>query len=573
MEWINKVVGNIKENAMSYLFYVGIGLVVLIIIFILINLKKRNKKIHSTIKTLEDQKQTITSLGIKEKLQRIERIGQHNVSFKSLYEKNNAEFNELERDINDYFDSNIENISKLFSQNKYKELNELTKEISDSLAAYKDRYDILNANLVLVCKDEDELLERSRIITSNLNEIKNEIDLEDNTIGFAKASFEEFYKELDDEYEIFSEYMIRGNFFDAKEFISKVEVKINNVFNNLKNIKAYSKKISIELPSKINSLIEVYNSMKQDKYPLSQLPIVKTINESKDNWKLSIELFKTFSFDKTINLVNSMESKLIDIDAMMQNEIAARNEFALIEDKIYNRAIDLDNTYIKSMRDDASLKKKYETNNERNELDKAVKFENQKLVVIKAALDALNYGEQLYSLRLKKLYELDNQANVFAKYLGMSNDSYKDLVKISSDANTLLDSLSSKLRDLEIDLRNSKFDKLSQKYEEEFKDLYNLLNRLNQILQKEPVDIERVKIISLELQEKYTDIERSIKNDLKNALDAEQLLLKGNVLRAYITGIDNDIAKCEILFDDGRYEECVDACHRCLDNYQESVEK
>ena len=98
---------------------------------------------------------------------------------------------------------------------------------------------------------------------------------------------------------------------------------------------------------------------------------------------------------------------------------------------------------------------------------------SQKMYLTRSALDSLNFGLQPYSSRLKKLVELQNQISEFEKSMNLTESSY-DLLKTDKEAaESLLKDCSTRLRNMEITLRNTKFEKIIARYSEDFSRSFN----------------------------------------------------------------------------------------------------
>ena len=153
--------------------------------------------------------------------------------------------------------------------------------------------------------------------------------------------------------------------------------------------------------------------------------------------------------------INELRSKL---EQEKENCIQFESEWT----EIYNKAEDLERLYIKNMKDITRLSKIYEIGERTNKLADNAKFEVNKLSVIRRTLDSLNYGKQPYSARLAKMKELDAQIKVVEEAINLYRNNFEDMRDNSEEAYDLVNEATSKLKNLQLAVRNTKIAKLKQ---------------------------------------------------------------------------------------------------------------
>lgn len=555
------------KSDLGIIICVVVGLAIATVIFIYARVKTKKSRLMKNIRALNKQFVEVQSLPIQAKLVKIEQIGAKNVVFARLYEEYTTLYNEIrktyEPDLKKEFDLAKEQVHA----GDYLNLNETMKGLYIKFQAYKDKMYEADRLVSAVTQDEESVKAKEKNIKTIYLQCREMFTVSEEELKIFSTEFNEVFENIDSNFEIYNDHLIRGNYTDAKEVLISLERIVGNLHKNINIAPRYANLATKVIPSKINNIIDDYTEMQTKGYPLYHIFANSTVSTVKDLLGQVIYSIKIFQFEGLEDLINSIMEKINELRSKLEQEKENCIQFESEWTEIYNKAEDLERLYIKNMKDITRLSKIYEIGERTNKLADNAKFEVNKLSVIRRTLDSLNYGKQPYSARLAKMKELDAQIKVVEEAINLYRNNFEDMRDNSEEAYDLVNEATSKLKNLQLAVRNTKIAKLKQNFNDEFALGYNLIEKLGNVISYQPIDVDRVNKYYGELKELVSRIEKEATLAIKKAEYTEKLIMFANTYRSQFAEVARNCAKAELYFFDARFDEAIEMVKESLKRY------
>lgn len=535
----------------------AIAVILALIVFIWIRVITKHSRYHKMILALDNTRNKINELQISFKLVKLEKIGANNVGYAELYNEYKQAYEGLVAEFNNDFNKNYDLLKKQLVEKDYKALTENIHATESKLINYRSKMEQLDAQISSVTKDEDELREIEAQLKSINRECYEKYQQHKENLVVLESEFKTSLNKIDDMFETYEEYISRGSYTDARENLMIIKENLSDLKGKLDDAPRYAVAITVDIPQKMNAVIDKYNSMQTEGYKLFHITANTTINSLKEKLKTAIAMLKVFDFVALDNCLEGMNKDIYRLDQSLDEEREAKEKFDSDYDKTYSEAEKLGKYYLKNIRDTADNHRKFAVDKEQDNLEHTLKVEIQKLSVCRNALDSSNYGNQSYTMRLRRLNELINQVAVVNNIMKSANDNITDKKDNAYNANKLVNEGSIRLKNLEIDVRNSHFDKIVQFFEDDFKTGYNILGRLSELVNSIPIDIPLVQKNTNDLTNLLNKLDIDTHNMIKDAEYAEKLLMFANSMRASSSSVSREVSKAELYFFDGKYKEAI----------------
>ncbi len=555
------------KSDIGIILCVVVGLIIAVLVFLYVRVKTKKSRLMKNIHVLNKNFVEIQSLPIQAKLVKIEQIGDKNVVFARLCEEYTTQYDQIRKTYEPDLKKEFELAKEQVHAGDYLNLNETMKGLHIKLQAYKDKMYEVDRLVSSVTQDEEAIIAKAKNIKTILSECREIFVVNQEELKIFEAEYEEVFNDIQTNFDIYDDHLIRGNYTDAKEVLISLERIVVNLHKNISIAPKYANLATKVIPSKINLIIDEYTEMQTKGYPLYHIFANSTVSTVKDLLGQVIYSIKMFQFDGLENQINSIMEKINELRGKLEKEKENCLQFESEWMDIYNKAEDLERLYIKNMKDITRLSKVYEISERTNALANAAKVEVNKLSVIRRTLDSLNYGKQPYSTRLVKMQELKAQIAVVEEAINTYRNNFEDMRDNSEDAYDLVNEATVKLKNLQLAVRNTKIEKLKQNFNDEFAFGYNLIEKLGNIISYQPIDVDRVNKYYGDLKALVERIEKEASLQIKKAEYTEKLIMFANSYRSQFAEVARNCAKAELYFFDARFDEAIEMVKEALKRY------
>lgn len=543
------------------------ALIVFFLVFFFVQKKTKKYRYLKTIHALEKEVMNIQSIPVSTKLIKIELIGRSNVVFNQVYQEYNTLYEETIAMYANDLKNDFITAKRQINDKTYRKLGDNIKSIIVKINAYKDKMEELYKQLQTITKDEDDARKNEENIREDFRKCQDLVNAHSVELEFMKDRYEAYFLTVDAKFTLFQDQLNKGNYVDAKDTLASIDREVNQLRNNLNVAPKYSMLATKVLPKKINDIIDAYNEMQTAEYPLYHILANSTINSVKIMLNKVVSKLQNFNYENIEDEIHNIDSNVAKLDHDLEMERTARMTFDSQSEDIYNRAEDLERDYIKYLREINELSKVYEISDDMNNLSITIKNEVNNLSIIRRTLDSLNYGKQPYSMRVEKMEELKKQVHVVEDSIDNYKKSIGGMRDNSDYAFNLVEESSYKLKNIELQIRNARHEKLRYNYVEDFNYAYSLIEKLAAVVHLIPIEVKKVNAFSKELNELVTKIEINAKNDLALIEYTEKLIMYANTYRAAFSDVSRNVSKAEAYFYDTRFTSAIEVLDDALSRF------
>lgn len=546
---------------------VFVVLVVAIFVFLYIRVKTKKSRHMKTIYNLEKYFVEIQTMPIPSKLVKIEQIGAKNVIFERMHQEYSILYSQAKKDYEEDLKAEFKVAKEQVQAGDYKNLAETMKGLNIKLHAYKIKMEEIDGLVSDVTKDETFVKEKEEKLRKIYLECREIYSLNESELDLFSSEFGYIFEEIDNQFAIYSEHLIRGHYTDAKEVLIMIERRTTDLHKTLVNAPKYANLAIKVIPEKINNIIDEYLDMQAQGYPLYHILVNSLISGMKDSLGQIIYSIRNFNFDGIEHNINDIMARINDLRDRLAKEKENRQQFDFESKDIYNKAEDLERLYIKYMKDITVLSRVYEIGENVKSLSETTKIEVNKLSVIRRTLDSLTYGKQPYSMRIQKLNELKAQVKIVEDAILNYRTSFEGMRDDSNLAYDLVTDATVKLKNLQLAVRNTKIEKLKTNFIEDFNMGYNLIDKLGILISHQPIDISKVNRYNAELKDLVVRIEKEANDAIRKAEYTEKLIMFANTYRTQFADIARCASKAELYFYDAKFDEAIELVKESLKRY------
>jgi septation ring formation regulator len=546
-------------NTTNSWIYLGVALIVISAgIFWLYRNANRASRYSKQISNLETRLLDVKTIPIAPRLSKLAAIGENNVVFASVYQEYSKTYQETidlyTKDISDELDD-----AKLKIKNKETfKISPIIKGLSIKIDSFRDRVLQIEDQLKEIMKDDDETRTYESKIKDLVTETKSLLNQYEVEIEVCSAEFDVEFKKVEEQLALYSDTVKTGAYNEAKELLKRVEKEVNVIKTNLVNNHSIIGDISIRIPNRLNELIDVYNDMQNSGYPLYHISGLATINSVKESVLNAIEFLKVFNFENMDEVIKHLSGKLDTLENSLTHEKQARVNFEANYKQSYDRAEALEREHIKHIKEVSELEKYYVLDDKIVEKTKVIKKAITELSSARRILDNLVIGNQAYSSRLDKLNEMMAQVIIVDQGIVDFKASVRRLSDISDKAYTLLSDAAYKLKNAQFKLRETRHNRLYEKFIENFNYIYNLIEKLGEQIAKMPMDIGKIDGYTNEINQHLSTIIVEVDDAISNFNKARKLIMYANAFRSSFTDVQRNLNKAEALYFEANFVQAID---------------
>ena len=537
---------------------VALALLFVAIYFFVIRKNKLRKEFH----TLDKSFQYYHGLLIGQNSQyvrRLEIISRTNLLYVEIHTKFLKQFKEIRDKQDATVSSEINNLADLINDHHFKQGNKYLPTVKRTVEQFEHSVSELNRQLLDVIRPEEDCRQASLVLKEQFRRLKQEYNAKSNDLVMLINTFEKVFGLIDSKFEDFETLVESAQYDEATNLLPEIEHihgELSNAMNDLPNLCALVNDI---LPNKLSDLENAYRQMKNDNYPLEHLSMDKRIAYMRSEVENYKDALKKFALKGLPEQIEAMLNTIDELQNKFVEEKEARKAFDEQNDLVYRNVNLIERRFIKLCNIIPEISKIYIINAEHSAKVNVIKTDINKVGALKRSLDTCIHSsiKQPYSLLVVKMNELKEASDSIIEELD-EFDSYLASLKVDSEeAYKLIFSFFNKLKHAEKDVRDINIARLSEKYAKEFNRCYELLNEINNLLKKTPIDVDAVNNNVSELYDVSNNIldGGSIEQEANMMTLAENAIMYANKGRAHLTDIDQLVSQAEAFFRDGDFEQ------------------
>jgi len=326
----------------------------------------------------------------------------------------------------------------------------------------------------------------------------------------------------------------------------------------MSELPALCTKISDVIPNKIASVQTAYKELLSQKYPLYHLSVDSTIEEFEKKLEEITHQIRIFKIAGIEEKLEAMSNKLDSFFTSFDEEKAARAAFEENNENVYSTVNLIERNFIKLRNTIPEVSKFFIINEEHKTKINNIQNNINKVGALKRSLDTFIHSatKQPYSLLVNKMNELSTASNAIISDIDEYNSYISSLKSDAENAYNVVFEAYDKVKDAEYQVRKINVQKIKEKYEPQFEQLYKTLNEIYGSLIANPIDIDKVNTLLHSYYEIANLIldDGEISNDYNVMLLAENAILFANRHRYQLSDVDTQLNQAETYFENGDFQ-------------------
>lgn len=488
-------------------------------------------------------------------LRRIESISQTNL----LYADTHATFNKRFKDIRDKSDSSaqaaINNLKDLLSERAYKALKAELPRARVIIENYDEEVNGLNNDLLHIIKPEEECRQMSLHLKEELRKIKQSYFIKQADLALMAASFEQVFKQLDEQFQQFETCVESARYDDAKNLLPDIAAVIKELGRCLQELPNICITITSVIPDKLASLQNRYEEMVRADFPLHHLIVKGNIEDMNNLLSEITERVTQFDLRRVNEELDGIIARIDEYFDLFDNEKDARLIFENECEKIYADEASIEKKYIRLSNGLPEVKSIFVIPAKAQSQIDGIKNLINKAGATKRSLDTFIHSgtKQPYSILVEKMHTLRDEATAASTAI---DDFERYLFSLKSDSESavsIIDEFYGKLHRCEVMLDEIGLDIVTEKYASSIEECYTFIDEIYRLVHTLPIDVELVNENVGKLHSQGTACFDAITADYEQSKLADAAILFANRDRRHLGEVNDALKQTESYYFNGDF--------------------
>lgn len=497
---------------------------------------------------------------LSDDLKRIKAIADINVEYEQVYNLHSDLFNNIMNNEDIKAHEQVDNINMLVSEKKFKMVKVDIDDAKDAIAKLEEKTRSLEKAIgdIISVDDENrrELIEYKR----KYRELKNIQENRRSELKYIEDSINLVFDKIDNLFIEIENYLQAAKYSEAKDLLPEVEKVINALNKSFEVLPKLTTLSFVAIPNDIQELMNNYNQMIQEGFPLHHLKFqssIDSLNIALDDIHKKLANFQTRNIEYELNQIRDA---IISLSGELDAEKEAKDNFKANYENVYNFSYKLENRFLKLRRIIPEYKSTYFIDQEYLDKIELVQSEISELGTIKRNLDTYVHAssQQPYTTLEVKLNDLKVASENISDHLDKVQNYLDSLKTDSENAYQYICQTFLKLKNAEALLRKVNVRSVINRYRNSFQSCYDLMQSIGEILNKMPINVESVNELLEELKEQYERLISSLENIESDARQAEEAIVYANQYRNQFYDVRTSLSVAEKAFFEGDFIRTTD---------------
>lgn len=555
------------------LIAVSIYIVAVIILVVVLNIiqNKRNQKYRKILDKLEFDKNVIDSTPISSEISKI----------KSFLK-------------NDKLDASLNRWEDRFKEIRVVQIPKITDMILEADYSLKQQdykatiYKIakLEMEIYKVRTNAESLLDDIRKITSSeernraiiikfktvYRDLYDKFEANKSEFGEIANSVLLQFENISKRFEAFETNMENNEYAEVTKIIKSIDEMLKHMQIVIEEVPSIVLMATNVIPKKINEVVDIYNNMVKNGYPLDYLNVDYNVSEA--NKKLNDIMART----KVLNL----EDSLFELKVLLDYFDSLFNDFERekADRRIYEELVDSFVSKVTKMNDlvDDIFAQIDEIKTVYNLSEADIKLLNE----VKNELQNLNNDYDVlkthtgnntfaYSKLIKEIEGLSLRLNNIEERLDSSLDVLGSMKEDEVRARQQLEEIKAILKDSKQRMREYNFPVIPQYYYTQLSEASSAIKDIVEELEKKPITISTLNTRVDTARDLVLKLHGATKDLLKVAMFAELAIVYGNRYRVVTDETNKNLTYSEILFYKGEYQKSLEVTINSLNKIEPDI--
>ena len=553
------------------LYIIIFGSTIFILLIILLVMKNRKKrKFKKLLDDLEYQKNEINSVPVGPELAKVETYLKN--------EKLDVMYNGWQERLEDIKEIRIPKIADMLidaeyslSKKDYKSTMYKIAKLEMELYKVRTKSDFLLDEIKSLTNSEErnravitKLKTRYRNLYEKFVETKPEYG---EFADFVKLQFENIYKK----FEQFEHGMDKKDFASVSSLVKAIETMLDHmevVVDELPAVVLISKSI---LPKKMEEIKLIYDSMKEDGYPLDYLNIEFNIEEANKKIKDVLDRAKVLDLEDSLFDLKVLTEYFESVFTDFEKEKIIKGEYREADKTLKTKLDKINNLVADIFSQMGDLKKTY--NLEKEDI-KSLEEVRKDLEILNNDYNTLTSqinGKFAYSKMTDEIenlvIRLSNIENKLDKSLNVIGSMHDDEMR----AREQLDEVNVLLKDAKNQIRTYNLPVIPNSYYVELREASEAIAEIVRELSKKPLTIEVLNTRVDTARDLVLKLFGKTKEMMKTAMFAERAIVYGNRYRSAYNELDKNLAYSEVMFNKGEYKKSLELTVNSLNRIEPGI--
>ena len=467
--------------------------------------------------------------------------------FKDIRNKNDGDAEQAINTLRDYIDD------KDFK--RYKETLPTVLQIVDE---YDELVKALNSDLLKVVKPEEDCRQSALTYKEQLRRIKQDYYSKESELVLMSQSFEEVFNFIDKKFEDFESLVESAQYDEANSILPNIDEILHELTIHMSELPALCTMVSVVIPDKIASVEIAYKELLDQKYPLYHLCVTQTLDEYREELEKITHLIRIFKVNGLADRLEQMSTRIDAFFTSFDEEKVARTSFEENNEKVYSTVNLIERNFIKLRNTIPEVSKFFIINEDHKAKINNIQTNINKVGALKRSLDTFIHSatKQPYSLLVNKMNELSTASSAIISDIEEYNFYISSLKADAERAYDVVFTAYDKVKNAEYQVARINVEKVHEKYQPKFDELYRILNDIYTCLVTSPIDIDKVNSLLHDYYEIANVVidHGEVEADYNVMMLAENTILYANKHRFHLSDVDVQLSQAETYFENGDFE-------------------
>lgn len=467
-------------------------------------------------------------------LNRLKGLGEFSEEYRKVYQEKEKQLAEIVTRKDKRIQGEINQLEKLKKEKKGKEFRLLLSEVQKEIPAFEKMVQSFNEDLTGHLHEDDETREKAIPAKEKFRRIREFYGQHVEELKPLQKTFTLLFENTEDVFSHFEDDVSQARFAQAQKRIPPIEKVLDAVLALLDNLPVMVAQTTSILPEGLSDLERNYKELLSEDYILDNLHVEEFLERSRRTLQ---DVEKRLVLLDTRNVPESLSSIQEGIDRIndaFAKEKQAKEAFLSIKEDAFS-----DSTF--------RLEKRYSSYcNQLPEYQKTYKLQDsrvQELLSLKKDIERIGFLQRdlisfvdtsqrrPYTIIMNCAEEMNNEMEKVNKILDSYSDYLTNLKKVCQHIHGELRRLDLSLLESKGEIQRLSVEALEKKTEKIIPPLFEELSRIDQILYKTPVDVEKAKEMFDPFLEKTERFLEEVREKRKEEREARKAILEANLYR------------------------------------------
>ena len=523
-------------------------------------------KINKWVEDLNKRYFSLKDSNLDTKMAKLKLISLNNEEYKELYNTIEANYNCL---IHDYYldiESSITRLDAIKNTTDIKILKGEVKAINDKLDKAHHEQEQIVKQISTMFEQENQIRDELMPLKEKYRDFIVKYDESMSSLGECVCLFKDAVSSMDSNLTTIDRYLGSGEYKEAKEVVNEFKETLNTYYNHILAMPQMIDFVFNVLPSRYQSALDTYDSMKEEGYVLTLIKINPAKEEINSLFESVKQAFYELRYMEVKDEIKTLTYKINDLNVLLTTEKDSREDFEENNDRIYAFIDEVNKKFLKAKRDFYSINGVYLI--DKSKEDELIFIENELASLSRAKIELNNYihapTKSPYSLLNTKLVDItdfsdsiNSKVESFQSYIYSLKEDSNYAYKYVNDASVAV----TYYYDLILGLHHRA---LESTYKDRYEEVGRLIDLINKELMTKPIYVEKINGELREFKTKATSLLKDMKESIKLHNNASNIIVYTNKYRSSFHVVNEVLNSAQVHFENGEFEFAIDRVSEIL---------